>query len=146
MAPKPSGSKLRGSISDLPFRGKRTVDDAPFSPPSSLARQLKLFVFVLGFDTSFPVIIESSETVGDLKERILEKNPNTFMGVDAANLTLYRVDFSDIKTLAQSAVRAAENDEPLLPFTPLSEIFPANPPAKTINIVVKVPSPGGWGY
>jgi len=111
-----------------------------------MAPELKLFVFIIGFNTLSSVNIQSSETVYDLKKSIRIENLNDLKGVDAARLTLYRVDFSDIETLAQSAVQATENNEPLPPFTPLSEIFPTNPPAETINIVVKVDSPGEWGY
>jgi len=68
----------------------------------------------------------------------LEKNSNNLKGVDADRLTLYQVNFSDVKTLAQSAVQAAQNNEPLSPITPLSETFPTSPPAETINIVVEV--------
>src|SRR5712672_1505701 len=34
---------------------------------------------------------------------------------------------------------------PLRPSHLLSGIFPANPPVETVNIVVKVESPGEWG-
>jgi len=109
-----------------------------------MALRLKLFVFIIGPDTSFPITIDSSETVGDLKERILEKNPNDLKGVDAARLTLYLVELPDDDTLEQSVAQAVNTRRPLRPSHPLSEIFPANPPAKTINIVVKVDSPGEW--
>jgi len=110
-----------------------------------MALRLKLFVFIIGPDTSFPITIDSSETVGDLKERILEKNPNDLKGVDAARLTLYLVELPDDDTLEQSVAQAVNTRRPLRPSHPLSEIFPANPPTKTINIVVKYESPGEWG-
>ena len=142
MAPKPSRSKLGVSIRDFNLRRKRSGDDAPILPPSSMAPELKLFVFIIGFNTLFSVNIQSSETIYNLKKSIRIENLNDSKGVDATRLTLYRVDFSDIKSLAQSVVQATENNEPLPPFTPLSKIFPTNPPAETINIVVKVDSPG----
>ena len=145
MAPKSSRSKLGISIPYFNLRGKRSGDDAPILPPSSMAPELKLFVFIIGFNTPFSVKIQSSETVDDLKERILEKNPNGFKGVDAASLTLYRVELPDDDTLEQSVAQAVNARRPLRPSHPLSEIFPANPPTKTINIVVKYESPGEWG-
>jgi len=135
MAQKPSGSK--SFFSNLSNRRRGQSGEAP-SSSSMVPVQLELFIFIIGLDASFPVTIESSKTVGNLKERIWEKNPNELKGVDADRLSLYRVDFSDFETLAQSAVQAAEKNEPLRPFTPLSEIFSVNPPAKTINIVVEV--------
>jgi len=110
-----------------------------------MAPQLKLFVFIIGLSTSFPVTIESSETVGDFKERILEKNSNYLKGVDAASLTLYQVELPDDDTLEQSAAHAVNAKKPLRSSHLLSRTFPANPPVETINIVVEVESPGEWG-
>ncbi|KAG9071667.1 hypothetical protein KI688_005880 [Linnemannia hyalina] len=41
--------------------------------------------------TEFPVDIWSSMTIGHLKDQIWTKNLHTFIGVDAKNLTLWRV-------------------------------------------------------
>jgi len=107
-----------------------------------MARQLRLFVFILGLNISFLVITESSETVSEFKERILEKNPNSFKGVDAASLTLYQVQLPDDDTLEQSAARAVNATQPLRSSRLLSGIFPSNPPVRTVNIVVKVETVG----
>ena len=54
-----------------------------------MAPELKLFVFIIGFNTLFSVNIQSSETVYDLKKSIRIENLNDLKGVDAARLTLY---------------------------------------------------------
>jgi len=59
-----------------------------------MAAQLKLFVFIIEFNTLFPVTIESSETVGNLRKSIVIKKPNQLKGVDANQLAVYQVNFS----------------------------------------------------
>jgi len=105
-----------------------------------MAPQLRLFVFIIGLNTSLSVTIESSETVGDLKERILEKKPNDLKGVDAVRLTLYQVQLLDDETLEQSELHAWKHPGKKKLFTshPLSEIFPTDPPARTVSILVDI--------
>jgi hypothetical protein len=54
-----------------------------------------LYCVVEGESTSkaFSVEIEPTQSIGSLKDAIKAKNPDTFNGVDANNLTLWRVDF-----------------------------------------------------
>ncbi|KAF8926231.1 hypothetical protein BGZ47_002836 [Haplosporangium gracile] len=52
---------------------------------------ITLFCLVDGESTSFPVKIESTETVGDLKKLIKTETPDTFNGVDAKDLILWKV-------------------------------------------------------
>jgi hypothetical protein len=40
---------------------------------------------------AFPVEIESTKTIGNLKQRIMAENSNTFIGIDAKDLALWRV-------------------------------------------------------
>jgi Crinkler effector protein N-terminal domain len=103
-----------------------------------MASQLKLFVFIIGLETPFSVTIESSETVDDLKECILKKKPNQLNRVDADQLSIYRVELADDSTLGQLAAQVVQKEVPLRPSTPLSEIFPKKPLAKTIHIVVEL--------
>jgi len=97
-----------------------------------MAPRLKLFVFIIGFDSSFSVNIESSESIDDLKESILIKNPDELKGVGATRLTLYQVQLPDDETLEQSALHAWKHPGKKKLFTshPLSEIFPTDPPAR----------------
>ncbi|KAH9952846.1 hypothetical protein BC827DRAFT_210693 [Russula dissimulans] len=103
-----------------------------------MVHQLDLFVFIVGLETLLPVTIEDLKTVGHLKESILEKKKNDLKDVDADRLTLYHVKIPSGKTLGQLVAQAVDGAEPLMSFTPLSEIFTTNPPAKTISIVVKL--------
>ena len=99
-------------------------------------QQLKIFVYVIGLETSFSVTIKRSETVDDLKELILKRNSNDLKGVDSRRLTIYKVQVPDSKMLGQLVIQAAK--EELLPSALLSRIFPASPPVGTISILVKV--------
>jgi hypothetical protein len=102
---------------------------------------LQLFVFVKGLGTSFPVTIERSETVDDLKEAILKKNPNALKDVDSRELTLYQVALPDGEELEQLASQA-EKTKLTMPSRELSEIFPENPQTETVSILVEVPNIG----
>ncbi|KAK2462457.1 hypothetical protein APHAL10511_005427 [Amanita phalloides] len=72
-----------------------------------MAENLRLFVVVVELGPpSFPVCIESSKTVGELKKAILNENANTLKGVDAHQLTLYKVKLPDGKNLKELAPQA----------------------------------------
>jgi len=51
-----------------------------------MAPRLLLFVFIIGFDSSIPVTIESSEIIGNLKKSILIEKPSDLKDVDADRL------------------------------------------------------------
>ena len=131
---------LSFSFSDLNIQRSGRLGEAPFSTPSSMAPRLKLFVFIIGFDSSFSVNIESSESIDDLKESILIKNPDELKGVGATRLTLYQVQLPDDETLEQSALQAWKHPgkKKLFPSQRLSEIFPTDPPARIISILVDI--------
>ncbi|KAG0047408.1 hypothetical protein BGZ89_004943, partial [Linnemannia elongata] len=107
---------------------------------------LTLFCLVDGESTSsaFPVKISPEDSIGDLKELIKTKIPDTFNGVDAKDLTLWRVsilitrDNSEIPILFNNI--AKEEKEKLHPADDLSDIFDEKPPKKTIHIIVQRPS------
>ncbi|KAK3818233.1 MAG: hypothetical protein JOS17DRAFT_721674 [Linnemannia elongata] len=109
---------------------------------------LTLFCLVDGEATSnaFSVKIPSSDTIDDLKDHIKAKIPDTFNGVDAKDLTLWRVsilitrDDSEIPILFNNI--AKEEKEKLHPADDLSDIFDEKPPKKTIHIIVQRPSQG----
>ncbi|KAI9507611.1 hypothetical protein F5148DRAFT_1203340, partial [Russula earlei] len=66
-----------------------------------------LFVYPIGLGIPFPVEIEGSETVGQLKDAIWQKNPNDFKDIDARRLVLYQVDLPDDEDLEEAAKQAA---------------------------------------
>jgi Crinkler effector protein N-terminal domain len=104
-----------------------------------MVSQLTLFVFIIGSqDSCFCVKIESSETVGDLKDSILEKCKNSLKSVNADRLALYQVELPDGETLGALAAQAVKERKELSPSTPLFEIFPTDPPEETISILVNI--------
>src|SRR5882757_5075412 len=92
---------LRSQTDHPPYAQKRkgVRQAAPFSQSPMMALQLKLFVFIIELKSSFHVTIESSETVSGLKGRIWEKRKNDLKGVDTYQLTLYKVELPDDRTL-----------------------------------------------
>jgi hypothetical protein len=105
-----------------------------------MATQLELLVYITGLgisSESFPINIQRSMTVGYLKEYILEGNPNVLKGVDALRLALYQVQLKDDETLEQSALHA-KNKKKLFPHNRLSELFPTDPPAEFVTILVEI--------
>ena len=54
--------------------------------------KFKLFCFILQKSTNaFHIDIAASETVSDLKDAILAKNPNSLRNVESQQLTLFKV-------------------------------------------------------
>ncbi|KAH9960196.1 hypothetical protein BC827DRAFT_419595 [Russula dissimulans] len=104
-----------------------------------MVSQLTLFVFIIGSqDSCFHVKIENSETVGDLKDSILEEGKNSLKSVNADRLVLYQVELPDGETLGALAAQAVKERKELSPSTPLFEIFPTHPPEETISILVRI--------
>ncbi|KAF9899215.1 hypothetical protein EC991_009285 [Linnemannia zychae] len=91
--------------------------------------------------TSFPVEIEPTKTIGDLKDAIKAKKINDFSDVDADELTLWRVSIplvakKDRKDISLSDVPLKEElDE----TDDHSDVFPVKLPEKTIHIIVQRP-------
>ncbi|KAK2459548.1 hypothetical protein APHAL10511_008427 [Amanita phalloides] len=103
-----------------------------------MAENLRLFVVVVELGPpSFPVCIESSKTVDELKKAILNENANILKGVDAHQLTLYKVELPDGKNLKE-LVPQAQKEELGVASCELSELFPVKPPAKTVSIIVEI--------
>jgi hypothetical protein len=104
-----------------------------------MTQHLKLFVFVKGLGTSFPVTIKRSETVGHLKQAIWKKNPNDLKHVDSNELTLYQVALTYGEEVEQLASRAKKK-KLTVPSLELSEVFPTDPQEQTVSILVEVPN------
>ena len=107
--------------------------------------KLKLYVYVLGLgSSSFSVTLQNSKTVDDLKEAILIKKPDVLQGVDADQLTLFKVALPDGKTLAQSAPQSLQHELDV-PSCPLYEEFETQPKAKRVSIIVTLHDGFGKG-
>ncbi|KAK3837560.1 MAG: hypothetical protein J3R72DRAFT_195679 [Linnemannia gamsii] len=93
---------------------------------------------------AFSVDIDQTKTVDHLKKFIKTEIPDTFNGVYAKDLILWRVsilitrDNSEIPILFNNI--AKEEKGKLHPADDLSDIFDEKPPKKTIHIIVQRPS------
>ncbi|KAK2460395.1 hypothetical protein APHAL10511_007560 [Amanita phalloides] len=104
---------------------------------STAMANLRLLVYVIGLGPcSFSVNIESSKTVDELKKAILNEIPN-LKGVDAHQLTLYKVEMPDGKNLEELALQAQKEELEVSSCT-LFEVFPVKPPAKTVSILLDI--------
>ncbi|THU78542.1 hypothetical protein K435DRAFT_52860 [Dendrothele bispora CBS 962.96] len=103
----------------------------PPSPPL-----VTLSCCVVGSKTPFSLDISSSLTVGHLKQTIQQNRPNLLKGIDAADLELFKVSVLEEDDIAKNVEDVIEVAEPLDPTTEIIEIFPDDPPKKTIHIAV----------
>ncbi|KAI9512458.1 hypothetical protein F5148DRAFT_1373161 [Russula earlei] len=104
-----------------------------------MTSELEFFVYIKGIGSTFPVNIEESETVGDLKKAIWREKPNGLKDIDASRLVLYEVDLPDDEDLEEAAKQATKHRLPLKATRLLSTLFPTGPPELKISIVVEDP-------
>ena len=72
-----------------------------------MAKMLRLFVYIHDLDNSaFPVVIDGSKTVAELKEAIFEKKHKALGEFVAHQLTLYKVTLHDDESLAEEASKS----------------------------------------
>ena len=106
----------------------------------------EVFCFIPGEDSSFPVKIDETESVGTLKEEIKAAKHPELEHVAANKLTLYKVEIEDeldysfteqglVSHLNQLYQDRNQNDG-LRARRKLSEVFP---PGKSYYILVQVP-------
>ncbi|KAF9083433.1 hypothetical protein BGX29_003150, partial [Mortierella sp. GBA35] len=104
---------------------------------------LNFLWLVNGESTSFPVEIDPTKTIGDLKDAIKAKKAPRFDDVAADELILWRVSIplvpkKDRKDLSLGDILSKEEldetDDP-------SDVFLDKPPKKTIHIIVQRPPP-----
>ncbi|KAF9972814.1 hypothetical protein BGZ73_003998 [Actinomortierella ambigua] len=104
---------------------------------------LSLFCLVDGERTAFPLDIETTKTIGDLKKLIkAEKSPRVD-DVAADELTFWKVSIPVVpkkerkEILLDDVVSKEELDE----TDDLSDVFTETPPKKTIHIIIQRPAP-----
>jgi hypothetical protein len=108
----------------------------------SLSDIYTVFCVLVGEDASFSIEIAKSGTVSDMKEAIKEKAPNTFRAIDARFLDLYHAEIPyDDELMAN--VKAHSLHLPLLPTTPVTDIFPCTPKEDMVHLLIK-PSELHW--
>ncbi|KAG0317058.1 hypothetical protein BGZ97_005970, partial [Linnemannia gamsii] len=96
---------------------------------------------------TFSVKIPPIDTVNDLRKRIKAEIPDTFNGVDAKDLTLWRVSHPfTIANKHQPVLMSAFDFKTELYHTDdISEVFAEARPKKTIYIIVQRPPLQGCG-
>ncbi|KAH7028519.1 hypothetical protein BKA57DRAFT_431333 [Linnemannia elongata] len=108
---------------------------------------LTLFCLVDGEPTfnAFPVEIESTKTIGNLKDLIKTKKAPRFDDVAADELTLWRVSIPDDDNDDEIPIvlgNVNNKDKKKLRATRgLLEVFPDKPPKNTIHVIVQRPPP-----
>ncbi|KAF9311595.1 hypothetical protein BG003_007208 [Podila horticola] len=104
---------------------------------------LTLFCLVDGEATSqaFYIEINQTKTVDHLRGAIKDKNPDTFNGVDAMELTVWRVSLPIIEDEEIPILlnNVTSDKKKLRPATRLSKVFPEELPEETVHIVVQRP-------
>jgi hypothetical protein len=106
-------------------------------PPTSY----KVHCLILGETVPFPIDVDPDETVGDLKMAINESKDLVPRKHDH-HLSLYLVNIPEDGNLQRNAENVKlDGLEPLMSTWELKDkaIFPANPPKKTVHILVEVP-------
>ncbi|KAF9554275.1 hypothetical protein EC968_009721, partial [Mortierella alpina] len=108
---------------------------------------LTLFCLVDGEPTfnAFPVGIESSKTIGDLKELIKTALSPQFDDIAAKDLTIWSVsipDDDDDEEIPIMLDNVSSKDKKKLRATRgLLEVFPVKPSKNTIHVIVQRPPP-----
>jgi hypothetical protein len=93
---------------------------------------------------AFPVEIESTKTIGDLKELIKTKKTNDFQDVDADKLTIWRVSIPD-KDDDETPIKidnVPESEKKKLRATNKVSVIGAALPESTIHVIVQPPPRG----
>jgi hypothetical protein len=108
-----------------------------------MSRTLELNCLVLGDDSSniFPVKIESTESVGTLKDAIKEKKQERFKSVDADSIVLWKVSITDDDGLQQQieGLNLVEEQSLRRPAARLSKIFSDPVEDEHVHILVRPP-------
>ncbi|KAG1893776.1 uncharacterized protein F5891DRAFT_962503 [Suillus fuscotomentosus] len=104
--------------------------------------RLKLNCIVLGDNPRriFPVDIEQTEIVGDLKEVIKDKKRPEFDHVATDRLELWKVDLPIDEMIEHNLNNLTlDPTKSLSPVDEIVEIFPNAPPRKYLHIIVQCP-------
>src|SRR6266496_4245518 len=101
---------------------------------------ITLLCLVKGNTTAnaFPVHIEGSSLVGDLKKAIKAEKQNDFAGIDADKLKLWKVTIPGDRDDQLRNLILQDSDE-LLAIRKISKYFPVTPPEEHIHVIVKLP-------
>src|SRR5688500_10442317 len=85
---------------------------------------------------SFPIDTSGCETIGHLKKAIKDAKQNAFCGIDANQLTLWRVDIIQIKENQEMIIKEHEGEE-LHSFKSVGDYFQKEPTSTNIRIIIE---------
>jgi hypothetical protein len=110
-----------------------------------------IYCVVDGESTSnaFPVEIESTKSIGILKNAIKAKKSPRLDDVAAAELKLYKVSITVVVTRQHDRITLdpqSESNGELNPLTRISRVFNGKPPEDKIRIIVQRPPPGNAAH
>lgn len=112
------------------------MNPPPAHLPANPSNKIKLFCWVYNYGDSnpFPVNIDLEETIADLKEAIMAKNPNSFDKVDAFRLNLFK-----IFKLPKEKIDRSELVDSLAAMDEIKDHFSGELPRGSIHVVVLLP-------
>ena len=133
--------------SEFPLSPLLKLDDDLAPAEEDNMDTLRLFCQVLTNDPTlnrlFPVKIDKTESVGDLKDTIKEKNRPKLDDFAAQQLDLFHVS---IPVDQDITIADIFGKEPLRPAEDLSKVFPDPPDKRHLHIVVRLPDTGECGF
>lgn len=91
---------------------------------------------------AFPVKVDNDKTIGELKKIIKDENSNEFFGVDAKNLTLWKVEIpvnDDDKEEIKQLILQDNQKTKLLGIRYIEDYWTDSPLKRCIHIIVEPP-------
>ncbi|GJJ67990.1 hypothetical protein EMPS_00336 [Entomortierella parvispora] len=109
---------------------------------NTLTNNLTLFCLVEGDSTPFPIKIELTSSIGELKDEIKLKKTPEFDDIAADRLTLWRVSIpvAPLNERRSVSLKDFNSAAELDPTDDVSDVFKETPPKKTIHVIVQPPS------
>jgi hypothetical protein len=108
---------------------------------------ITLYCLIYGdnITAAFPVKVDNDKTIGELKKIIKDENTNEFSGVDAKDLTLWKVeilendnDNDDDNEIKQIILQDIEKTK-LLGIRYIEDYWTDSPPKRCIHVIVEPP-------
>lgn len=93
-------------------------------------------------EEAFEVKLEKNNSVNDLKKKIKEEQPNSFVNIDAKNIVLWEVNVSTVDETTEVNIVLNDIQEKLKLSSPtkkIGNIFTESIPDDSIHIIVKLP-------
>ena len=107
-----------------------------------LTFDLNCWIFNEDHTSVFPIEVDRTKTIGNLKNAIKVDQHIAFQHVDPRNLDIWMVSILIDPSLKQNFDKLGlQNEPPLLPGAKLSKVFSDEPKDEHVHIVVRPPPP-----